>query len=126
MSLAIFTSTIAWLGSSFATIKPFIPGALLLSSYTTVGHVGSYFASWWTARTYAKNCIGEGFYGFVNSYWTMGSATCVSFLVSHISFTAIAIGCMISTILLFLWLWYITFKGLLFPIAKKVKEEFKL
>lgn len=127
MSLAIFfTTTLGWLSNAFATIKPFIPGTLLVTCYTTIGHFGSYFASWWTARTYAKNCIGEGFSGFFNSYWTMGSATCMSFLVSHVSFTAIAVGCIMSTILLFIWFWYITFKSLLFPIAKNVKEEFNL
>lgn len=126
MPLPFFiTSILTWGATLCSTIKPFIPGVLLLSSYTTIGHLGAYAGSWWSARTYAKNCIGEGLSGLFNSYWTMGSATCMTFLISHVVLIGIAIACVVSTLLLFIWLWYITFKGLLYPIAKNIKEEFK-
>jgi hypothetical protein len=123
LPLAI-AGVVTWCGSAWGVVQPFIPGIVAVSSWTFGSHLVAFGGSWLSARWYSKNCIGAGLIGFYQSYWKMGSPTCMALLTSHVALLAIAIASMVCTLLMFLWLWYTTFKRLVYPIKKLVQEEF--
>lgn len=119
----LITPVITYFWAAVCIIQPYIPGIALMMTYTLGGHFITYVGSWLSARTYSINCIGEGFSGLTHSYWTMGSVSCTGLLFAHASLLAIAVGCLLSTMLLFLWLGYHTFKKILYPMVHDIQRE---
>ena len=125
IGITAVTSITTWCANVWSSIYPFIPGFAAIASYTLGSHVVTFGGSWWTARSYSVNCVGEGFKGFIHAYWTFGSPTCTTLLFSHVILLAAAVASLISTFLIFGWVWYRTFKKMLMPITDEIKEELK-
>ena len=117
------TAIIAWGASVWASVVPFIPGFAAIVAYTVGTHAIAFGGSWWAARSYAVSCVGVGFRGFYNSYWTFGSPTCTALLFSHVALLAVAVASMVSTLVVFAWVWYRTFKRIVLPISNEIKTE---
>lgn len=119
----VIASIITWGSNVVYAIQPFIPGLVVIGGCTIGSHLSAFWGSWLSARWYSKFCIGEGFTGFVRSYWSIGSPTCTSLLVSHVVLLAIAIASIICTMIIFLWMWYITFKTMIWPVKTIIHDE---
>ena len=120
----IIAGAITWCGSVWAVVQPLIPGTIVISGWTVGSHLVSFGGSWLSARWYSKNCVGEGLRGMYQSYWKMGSPVCMSLLVSHVALLAIAVTSIVCTIIIFLWMWYSTFKKIIWPIKTMIHTEF--
>ncbi len=121
--MSIILGIIAWCGSIATVVKPFIPGFLVITGWTIGSHAIAFGGSWWVARRYSVNCIGEGFSGFLHSYWTMGSVTCTSLLFSHVALIGVAIASMLVSLALFALIFYKFAKQLLMPVYTEIKDE---
>ena len=122
--VSAITSVFVWGGSLMAVVKPFIPGIVAISGWTLGSHFAAFGGSWWAARTYSINCVGEGFRGFLKSYWTIGSPTCTTLLFTHVSLLAVAITSVLATVMIFFWVWYKMIKVVVGPISNEMKAEF--
>jgi len=126
MPLPVVIAGIAtWVGSVWGAIQPLVPGLVVISGWTFGSHILAFGGSWLAARWYSTNCIGTGMRGFYQSYWKMGSPTCMGLLTSHVALLAIAITSMLCTLFIFLWMWYSTFKKLMWPVKELVAKEFR-
>lgn len=117
------TPVISYFWATVCTIQPYLPGLMLMMTYTLGGHFITFAGSWVSARAYSINCVGEGFIGLARSYWTMGSVSCTGLLFAHASLLAIAAGCLLSTMFVFVWLGYHTFKKILYPVVRDIRRE---
>lgn len=122
--VSAITSVIVWGSSLMAVVKPFIPGIVAISGWTLGSHFAAFGGSWWAARTYSINCVGEGLTGFFKSYWTIGSPTCTTLLFTHVSLLAVAITSIFATLIVFFWMWYKMIKAVIGPISTEIKTEF--
>lgn len=122
MSLIVMFST--WCAAGVTFIRPFLPALVASMGWTIGTHVIAFGGSWFAARRYALSCIGSGFSGFTQAYWTMGSATCTTLLFSHVALIGVAAASLITTLLLFAWLFYTNAKWLLSPTYRAVRQEF--
>ena len=123
--MSIIVGVLAWCGSVVVAVKPFIPGLLAVIGWTVGSHAIAFGGSWFAARRYSVNCIGEGMIGLYNSYWTMGSATCTTLLFSHVALIGVAIASMLVSLALFALIFYKGAKRLLLPAYKEIKQEIK-
>jgi hypothetical protein len=119
----IIAGAITWCGGIWTVAQPLIPGIIAIGSWMFGSHFLAFGGSWLSARWYSKNCIGEGLSGMFQSYWKMGSPMCTSLLVSHVALLAVAVASVVCTAIIFLWLWYSTFKKLLWPIKQEITDE---
>ena len=120
----IIAGAITWCGSVWAVVQPLIPGTIVIGGWTVGSHLVSFGGSWLSARWYSKNCVGEGLSGLYQSYWKMGSPVCTGLLVSHVALLAIAVSSIVCTMIIFLWMWYSTFKKFIWPIKTMIQTEF--
>ena len=123
--MSIILGILTWCGSVVTAVKPFLPGFMVAIGWTTGSHVIAFGGSWWSARRYSINCIGEGLSGLYNSYWTMGSATCTTLLFSHVSLIGVAIASMLASLAIFGLIFYKFAKRLLLPVYNEIKSEIK-
>ena len=121
--MIFFTAFSAWVASVWGCVAPFIPGFAGILAYTVGTHAIAFGGSWTAARSYAISCVGEGASGLYNSYWTFGSPTCTAMLFSHVVLLAVAVASMISTLVIFAWVWYRSCKRTVMPVVKEIGQE---
>jgi hypothetical protein len=121
--MIFFTAFATWIASVWGCVMPFIPGFAGILAYTVGTHAIAFGGSWSAARAYSISCVGEGVSGLYNSYWTFGSPTCTAMLFSHVVLLAVAVASMISTLVIFAWVWYRSCKRTVMPVAKEIQQE---